>query len=69
MTEALDVLKRVFGYEQFHPLQEKVIAHVLDGHDALVLMPTGGGKSLCFQVPALCRAGLTLVVSPLVALM
>jgi ATP-dependent DNA helicase RecQ len=69
MIEPLDILKRVFGYEHFHPLQEKVISHVLDGHDALVLMPTGGGKSLCFQVPALCRDGLTLVISPLVALM
>ena len=65
----LDVLKRVFGYDKFHPLQEKVIDHVLAGNDALVLMPTGGGKSLCFQVPALCRDGLTLVISPLVALM
>ena len=69
MIEPREVLKRVFGYEHFHPLQEKVISHVLDGQDALVLMPTGGGKSLCFQVPALCRDGLTLVVSPLVALM
>ena len=69
MTQALDVLKRVFGYDRFHPLQERVISHVLAGQDALVLMPTGGGKSLCFQVPALCREGLTLVVSPLVALM
>lgn len=69
MIEALNVLKRVFGYDHFHPLQEKVISHVLDGHDALVLMPTGGGKSLCFQVPALCKDGLTLVISPLVALM
>lgn len=67
-TAALDVLNRVFGYERFHPLQERVIAHVLAGKDALVLMPTGGGKSLCFQVPALCLDGLTLVVSPLVAL-
>ena len=65
----LDILHRVFGYTQFHPLQERVIAHVLGGHDALVLMPTGGGKSLCFQVPALCVEGLTLVISPLVALM
>lgn len=64
-----EVLHRVFGYERFHPMQEKVIAHVLADLDALVLMPTGGGKSLCFQVPALCRAGLTLVISPLVALM
>jgi ATP-dependent DNA helicase RecQ len=69
MIEPLDVLRRVFGYERFHPLQERVIAHVLAGRDALVLMPTGGGKSLCFQVPALCLEGLTLVVSPLVALM
>ncbi len=69
MYEPLEILKRVYGYERFHPLQEKVISHVLDGHDALVLMPTGGGKSICFQVPALCRDGLTLVISPLVALM
>ena len=68
MTTPLEILNRVFGYDTFHPLQERVISHVLDGHDALVLMPTGGGKSLCFQVPALCRDGLTLVVSPLVAL-
>jgi ATP-dependent DNA helicase RecQ len=69
MTEPLEVLKRVFGYDRFHPLQARVISHVLAGRDALVLMPTGGGKSLCFQIPALCRDGLTLVVSPLVALM
>jgi len=68
-SQALEVLNRVFGYERFHPLQEKVIDHVMAGGDALVLMPTGGGKSLCFQVPALCREGLTLVISPLVALM
>ncbi|NNM67978.1 MAG: DNA helicase RecQ [Spirochaetales bacterium] len=68
MTAPLEVLKKVYGYERFHPLQEQVINHVLEGKDALVLMPTGGGKSLCFQVPALCREGLTLVVSPLVAL-
>jgi len=68
-AQALEVLNRVFGYQRFHPLQEKVIDHVMAGQDALVLMPTGGGKSLCFQVPALCRAGLTLVISPLVALM
>ena len=69
MTSPKEVLNRVFGYPHFHPLQEKVITHVLEGKDALVLMPTGGGKSLCFQVPALCREGLTLVISPLVALM
>ena len=69
LPSPLTVLKDVFGYERFHPLQDKVIEQVLAGRDALVLMPTGGGKSLCFQVPALCREGLTLVISPLVALM
>ena len=64
-----EVLTDVFGYRTFHPLQERVIGRLLSGGDALVLMPTGGGKSLCYQVPALCRDGLTLVVSPLVALM
>ncbi len=69
MRDPLDILKRVFGYERFFPLQEKVVAHILAGHDALVIMPTGGGKSLCFQIPALCLEGLTLVISPLVSLM
>ena len=64
-----EVLSRVFGFPSFHPLQKSIIEHVLDHKDALVLMPTGGGKSLCYQVPALCFEGLTLVVSPLVALM
>lgn len=68
MLSPLEVLKKVYGYEGFLPLQERVINHVLAGKDALVLMPTGGGKSLCFQVPALCKEGLTLVISPLVAL-
>jgi len=69
LPQPLDILRNVFGYTAFHPLQGRVIDHVLAGKDALVLMPTGGGKSLCFQVPALCRPGLTLVISPLVALM
>lgn len=69
LRSPLEVLQNVFGYPSFHPLQGQVIDHVLEGKDALVLMPTGGGKSLCFQVPALCREGLTLVISPLVALM
>jgi ATP-dependent DNA helicase RecQ len=64
-----EVLNDVFGYQSFHPLQERIIERLLSGGDALVLMPTGGGKSLCYQIPALCREGLTLVVSPLVALM
>ncbi|MDY0289507.1 MAG: DNA helicase RecQ [Sphaerochaeta sp.] len=68
MNTPLEILHRVFGYDTFLPLQEKIIAHILSGQDALALMPTGGGKSLCFQVPALCKDGLTLVISPLVAL-
>ena len=63
------VLKDVFGFESFRPGQEPVIDAVLAGRDALAVMPTGGGKSLCFQIPALIRGGLTVVVSPLVALM
>ncbi len=65
----LELLKKHFGYEQFRPLQTEVIEHCLSGKDALVLMPTGGGKSLCYQLPALQFPGLTLVVSPLIALM
>ncbi len=63
------VLREVFGYPAFRGLQLPVIETVLRGQDALVLMPTGGGKSLCYQIPALCRPGLGLVVSPLIALM
>src|SRR5690348_17333713 len=65
----LDILKRHFGYDRFRPLQEEIIRHVLDGKDCLALMPTGGGKSLCFQMPSLVTGGLTIVVSPLIALM
>jgi len=68
MKRPLEIVTRVFGYDRLYPLQEKVIDHILAGHDALVLMPTGGGKSMCFQVPALCFDGLTLVISPLVSL-
>ena len=63
------VLRRVFGFPGFRGHQEQVVNHVIAGGDALVLMPTGGGKSICFQVPALCRPGTAVIVSPLIALM
>lgn len=68
-SEALVTLHRVFGYEAFRGEQEAVIEHVVAGGDAVVLMPTGGGKSLCYQIPALVRPGTGVVVSPLIALM
>src|SRR6476620_6681088 len=66
---ALDTLRHVFGYEAFRGEQGEIVAHVASGGDALVLMPTGGGKSLCYQLPALLREGTAIVVSPLIALM
>lgn len=63
------ILQTVFGYNKFRHQQQAIVEHVIAGHDALVLMPTGGGKSLCYQIPALARDGLAIVVSPLIALM
>src|SRR5262245_27667136 len=67
--DLLSPLKHHFGYLSFWPLQEAIVRDTLAGRDVLALLPTGGGKSLCYQLPALLRPGLTLVVSPLIALM
>ncbi|HEY8690463.1 MAG TPA: ATP-dependent DNA helicase RecQ [Chitinophagaceae bacterium] len=69
MVNTIDILKKYWGYDAFRPMQEDIINSVLDGKDTLALLPTGGGKSICFQVPALAKDGLCLVISPLIALM
>src|ERR1700679_3932340 len=68
-TALLPLLKQYFGFTSFRPLQEEIIQDSLAGRDVFALLPTVGGKSLCFQLPALVRPGLTVVVSPLIALM
>src|SRR6185295_18673201 len=65
----LEVLERYWGYTSFRPLQREAMDAILGGRDSVVVLPTGGGKSLCFQAPALVRSGLGLVVSPLISLM
>ena len=69
INRAEEILKHTFGFADFRGQQREIIATALDGKNALVLMPTGGGKSLCYQIPGLVREGLTIVVSPLIALM
>jgi len=69
LREPADYLKRYYGYDRFRPMQEDIVRSVLSGRDTLVLMPTGGGKSVCFQIPALMMPGVCVVVSPLIALM
>src|SRR4051812_44955757 len=67
--DLLKVLKQHFGFASFRPLQEEIIRDAIGGKDVFALLPTGGGKSLCFQLPAIAGTGLTVVVSPLIALM
>src|SRR5688572_13702596 len=67
--DLLPLLKQYFGFSSFRPLQREIIEDALAGRDVFALLPTGGGKSLCFQLPALVQRGMTLVVSPLIALM
>ena len=69
MPDAATLLRDIFGFDAFRPGQEEIVDAVADGHNVLAIMPTGGGKSLCFQLPALMREGLTVVISPLIALM
>ena len=64
-----EALKKWWGYDNFRPMQKEIITSALEGHDTLAILPTGGGKSVCFQVPAMLKDGLALVVTPLIALM
>ena len=69
MKKPLEILRHVFGYHEFRPGQEDLVRHILERRDVLGVMPTGAGKSLCYQVPALLQPGITVVLSPLISLM
>ena len=69
IERAREILKRYFGHDTFRPFQEEIISEFLAGRDVFALLPTGGGKSLCYQLPAILEEGLTVVISPLIALM
>ena len=69
MEKALEILKKYYGYNSFRGKQEEIISEILKGNDVLTIMPTGGGKSICYQVPAMLLDGITLVISPLISLM
>jgi len=68
-SQPLAILNRYFGYKEFRGNQQKIIETLLEGNDALVLMPTGSGKSICFQIPSMIREGVGIVILPLIALM
>ena len=69
VSDIHEILKKYWGFDEFRPLQEDIVQSVLSGKETLALLPTGGGKSICFQVPALAKDGICIVVSPLIALM
>ncbi|MFT5780106.1 MAG: ATP-dependent DNA helicase RecQ, partial [Crocinitomicaceae bacterium] len=69
MPKSREILSKYWGFETFRPLQEEIVNSIIYGHDTLAILPTGGGKSICFQVPGMALDGITLVISPLIALM
>ena len=69
LPDPQEALRTYFGFDTLRPGQDEIVAAILEGRDTMAIMPTGGGKSLCYQLPALCREGVTIVVSPLIALM